>query len=313
MLPNMHERFPEFYIEHKAEIGRHTKDREAIPNDSALRELQTATMKSFGNEWEKWDAFGWGDSVTMEQTRRIFAYKVMAGKEELDESLVVDAGCGNGRYTKVALDLGAEVIGIDLSAADVAYENLKDDPKAHIIQGDLFHPPLKKSQCDFIFSNGVLMHTGNAKKAFLALVPLLKDTGAITIHLYHKGNLLYEFNDRWSRAITTRLPLPFMHRFSEIVARVAKALPSKFVQYGLNVFFRVEAHPHYVFDWYTAPIATHHTYPEVYGWLKEAGLHLVKDHNITRHPWRKWILPFFFLTVKAQRKPLVGAPIHTID
>ncbi|MBP9760236.1 MAG: methyltransferase domain-containing protein [Candidatus Pacebacteria bacterium] len=281
---------------------------------NALATLQEATVKNFGTEWKMWDSFGWTDeSVAIEQSKHIFDYKVLfTPKELVGGKLVLDAGCGNGRYTKVASMYGGEVIGVDLSdAVDVAYNNTKDDPHIHIVQGDLFKLPFAKDTFDFVFSNGVLMHTGDARKAFLSIASHLKDDGVITVHLYHKGNPLYEFNDWWLRAITTRLPLDFMYKVSCFLAAIVRPLPKKFVQYGLNIFLRIENHPHYVFDWYTAPIATHHTYPELYRWLDEAGLHLVADHNKSNHPWRKWIVPFFFLTVKAQKQPFIGEVTHT--
>ena len=296
MLPDAINQFPEFKKSYEAYLPQ-------LKNNSkptGFETLQKKTQTSFGFEWQKWNRFGWDDEVSLEQTRGIFEYKVLIKRGELNGKLVLDGGCGNGRYTKVAREYGGEVIGIDLSeAVDEAFNNLKGDEYIHFVQGDLFKLPFKKNTFDFIFSNGVLMHTGNAKKAFLSLVSKLNKTGTITIHLYHRGNLLYEFNDWWLRLITTRLSLEVAYTFSKLLAEIASILPKKLVMYGLNMILRIEPHTHYMFDWYTAPIATHHTYPEVYGWLKEAHLHLIADHNASKHPWRKWFLPFQFLTVKA--------------
>ena len=279
-----------------------------------LNRLQQKTIRNFGDEWKTWDDFGWENKEASKTTSDIFRYKVLVEPGELAGKVVLDAGCGNGRYTKAARDFGGEVIGVDLSdAVDVAYRNLKDDDKVYIVQGDLFKLPFKKKAFDFIFSNGVLMHTGDARRAFLSLVSHLKDDGSITVHLYHRGNPVYEFNDWWLRAITTRLPISTMYKASNALVWFATHVPKKFVDYGLNAFLRVERHPHYVFDWYTAPIATHHTYAEVYGWLKESGLFLVKDHNLSRYPWRKYILPFQFLTVKAQKQKPARSPEHTLS
>jgi SAM-dependent methyltransferase len=303
MLPDMLAEFPEFEKRYKDNFPKEKTNTSKKQNE--FKELQEKTKESFGFEWEKWNRFGWDDSVPLETTRAIFDYKVLFTPKELAGKLLLDGGCGNGRYSKVAREYGAEVVGIDLSRAiDEAFENFKGDPKAHFVQGDLFKLPFKNKAFDFIFSNGVLMHTGNAKRAFLSLVTKLNDSGIISVHLYHKGNPVYEFNDWWLRVITTRLPLKTVYIFSKILVTIAKILPKKFIMYGLNMFLRIEDHEHYVFDWYTAPIATHHTYPEVYGWLKEANLYLIADHNKTNYPWRKWILPFQFLTVKAQKDPI---------
>lgn len=305
----------EFLSRNRERLEALVRTRETLEHtERTLAALQTATVKNFGTEWKLWNSFGWSDeTVNMERTKGIFDYKVMFSPKELaGGKLVLDAGCGNGRYAQVARLYGGEVVGVDLSdAVDVAYENTKDDPHMHIVQGDLFKLPFAPRTFDFVFSNGVLMHTGDARKAFLSIARTLTDDGVITVHLYHRGNPLYEFNDAWLRAITTRLPLRFMYHASRVLAAIVRPLPKRFVKYGLNMFLRIEDHPHYVFDWYTAPIATHHTYPEVYHWLDEAGLHLVADHNKSNHPWRKWIVPFFFLTVKAQKRPFTGTVAHT--
>ncbi len=299
MLPDQLSEFPDFKKTYANYLSKPTSS----PSENLFRDLQEKTKKSFSFEWHKWQRFGWDEAVPLTQTRAIFDYKVMFTPAELAGKLLLDAGCGNGRYSKVARDYGATVIGIDLSrAVDEAYKNFADDPDFHVVQGDLFKLPFKAKTFDYIFSNGVLMHTGNAKKAFLSLVSRLTDRGVISVHLYHKGNIVYEFNDWWLRAITTRLPLQSVYTFSKVLVAIARALPKKFVMYGLNMFLRIEDHEHYVFDWYTAPIATHHTYKEVYSWLQEAGLSLVADHNTTRYPLRRFILPFQFLTVKAQRR-----------
>lgn len=310
MLPNMLIEFPEFSEKYKSRFLSKKIVEKTTYNK--FENLQRKTKASFGFEWQIWNRFGWDKGVSLQQTRDIFNYKVLASKEELAGKLVLDAGCGNGRYTNIAREYGGEVIGIDLSrAVDEAFKNLKGERKIHFVQGDLFKLPFKKETFDFIFSNGVLMHTGNARLAFHSLVSRLSKNGTITIHLYHRGNPIYEFNDWWLRLITTHLPLSVVYQFSKLLAGIAYFLPKKFVIYGLNSLFRIEPHAHYVFDWYTAPIATHHTYKEVYDWVREEKLNLVADHNKTKYPWRRLVFPFQFLTVKASRNKPEHEPFHT--
>lgn len=276
--------------------------------------LKQKTATNFGSEWEHYADFGWDGDAASERSRRVFKYKILFTPEEISGKLLLDAGTGNGRYAITAAEYGATVIGIDISSADTAYRNTSAHPNLHIVQGDLLKPPFKRNLFDYMFSNGVLMHTGNAREAFLALTHCLNERGVATIHLYHKGNPIYEFNDWWLRLVGVRLPLSVMYRLAKVGAAVARLLPYSVLYYGVNAFMRLEITDHDVFDWYTAPIATHHTYEEVYGWLKEAGLHLVHDHNTTKHPFlRKYYLPFFFLTVKASRQKPAHAPLHTTE
>lgn len=308
-LPDAFTRHPDFVEKYKNDIEKSG----AKINSENISKLKKDTITNFGSEWETWGQFGWGDGQNYEGAKRHFDYKVLFTPEEIKNKLVLDGGCGNGRYSKIALDYGAEVIGVDLSdAVDVAQKNLGANEKMHIVQADLFKLPFKKSTFDFIFSNGVLMHTGNARKAFLSLVPLLTDNGKITIHLYGKGNFIYEIIDASLRIVTTRLPLSLMYQISKIAARIASFIPHSFLHKVVNTFVRLEAHPHYIFDWYTAPIATHHTYQEVYTWLEDANLLLHHDHNATAHPFfRKWISPILFMTVKAGRLSPRDGEKHT--
>ena len=47
--------------------------------------------------------------------------------DALEGKLVLDAGCGLGRFSEICLNHGARVVAVDLSGAiDAAYANLKD-------------------------------------------------------------------------------------------------------------------------------------------------------------------------------------------
>ena len=46
-------------------------------------------------------------------------------------------------------------------------------------------------------------------------------------------------------------------------------------------FVRIDPHPHCIFDWYSAPIATHHTYSEAKSWFKEFNLRVIASNETT--------------------------------
>ena len=168
--------------------------------DSALKELKNKTSNYFGYEWDYFKDWGWikGEDITEEEkkydyrgglisnTESAFKKKCMLDAGDLEKKkLVLDAGCGNGRFTNQASKYGAEVIGVDLGyGVESAYEHLKNSKNVHIIQGDLFYLPFKKNIFDIIFSNGVLMHTGDAKKAFCSITKHIKPGGIFVSHLY---------------------------------------------------------------------------------------------------------------------------------
>ena len=71
----------------------------------------------------------------------------------------------------------------------------------------------------------------------------------------------------------------------------------------INAFFRLEPYELCVFDWYSAPVATHHTTREVRSWFEEADLTEILDSAETdkRDALRKWIWPACGFTMRGSR------------
>jgi hypothetical protein len=53
---------------------------------------------------------------------------------------------------------------------------------------------------------------------------------------------------------------------------------NKLVFQMANLFMRIQATVIHMFDWYSAPIATHHTYKEVAQWFRECEFQLLDTH-----------------------------------
>lgn len=265
------------------------------------------TEDLFGYEWNVWKDLGFTNTQgrTKEREPITFWAKSFLTREMIVGKTVLDAGCGNGRYARVAGEFGADLFAFDLGtlSTEATAENCKDLPNVHVFQGDIFKTPFRPETFDFVYSISVLMHTGDARGAFASLVPLVKRGGTISVHVYHKGNALYERVDAAIRRRTLRYDKEKLMRFSKRAAFFCSFLPYK-LQIAANLLLRIEPWPMYVFDWYGAPTATHHTYPEVFEWVKENGLDLI-DHANRPHRfwwWKKYIKPPFFLTVRG-RKP----------
>lgn len=118
---------------------------------------------------------------------------------------VLDVGVGVGRYAKVALDLGANVTGVDLSySIDVAGENLREYENYEGVQADLFDLPFPDESFDIIYSFGVLHHTPDPRRAFDGLIRLLKPGGIICITVYEDRGMYH--SSRYLRKVTTKFP-----------------------------------------------------------------------------------------------------------
>lgn len=265
------------------------------PENSKLEDLKEKTSSYFGYEWNYFKDWGWIDDKDVTEEERKYDYRgglisnteaAFKGKCMLDHidlvegKVVLDAGCGNGRYTNQAAKYGAVVIGVDLGyGVESAYEHLKTSENVHIIQGDLFALPFKRNIFDSAFSNGVLMHTGNAKKAFCSITKHIKQEGFFVAHLYHKRNWIFEIVDGTIRFITTELSIENNLKFARFMANWGKHLMKKGKWQRYFKYIEVLPTLHHMYDWYSAPIATHHTYTEVKNWFNEMGFDIIRSNE----------------------------------
>jgi SAM-dependent methyltransferase len=90
----------------------------------------------------------------------------------------------------------------------------------HVIQGDIFHPPLARWTFDALYSIGVLHHTPDPPRAFQALVPCLAPGATAAIMLYASGRPVALGLLASIRALTLRLPLPVV-KLASLAAAIA--------------------------------------------------------------------------------------------
>lgn len=239
---------------------------------------------NFGFEWTR-HARTQLDTPSSRGSEQSFRLKTGFRPEELKGKLVLDAGCGMGRFADVADRWGARVVGCDLSiAVDSAYRNLRDRENVLILQADIFRLPFPPETFDFIYSIGVLHHTPNCEAAFRRLVRLLKPGGRIAIWVYSGYNSWYRITDLYRR-VTTRLPPRLLYALCYLAVplyhldRRLSRLPV--LLWGaslLRYFLPCSPHPDWrvrvldTFDWYSPRYQSKHTYEEVFRWFESEGL-----------------------------------------
>ena len=149
-----------------------------------------------------------------------YFYKVTNwNKKDLQSNVVLEVGCGAGRFTEVLIEADAEIISFDLSnSVDVCLENLGLANNLHIIQADIYKLPLKKKCFDKIVCRGVLQFTPRVEDSFMALIPLLKEGGEIAMDMFRKR--WYMFPKYVIRFFTTRIKQEKLYKY------VSKAVPA---------------------------------------------------------------------------------------
>jgi SAM-dependent methyltransferase len=250
---------------------------------------QARTKSAYGLQWNRFRI------LRPEEDRATFRNRTGLDEAALAGALVLDAGCGMGRYLRVAAEAGARlVVGLDLSAAVAAAHDLTAGlPGVALVRGDLLRPPLAAGRFDQIYALGVLDHTPDPRAAFLALTRLLRPGGRIVLWVYPRERPALERIMRLQRALSTRLPLGLLVTLSHILSPIGglkrrlMASPTWLIAragVALNVLtIGVSMHPDPevrvcdTLDWYAPRYLSWHDPDEVRGWFIEAGLVDVVD------------------------------------
>lgn len=254
--------------------------------NGAIRFVDTQKyVGSFGFQWSTHARIQLDDENSHE-SETDFRNRTGLEPEDLGGKLILDVGCGMGRFADIASRWGARVVGVDLSAAaEVAARNLANRGSVTIFQADVFSLPFAVGSFDYIYSLGVLHHTPDCEQAFKQLPKLLKPGGTIAIWIYSGYNNWYRWSDLY-RKVTRRMPARWLHGLCYV------AVPLYYVHSGLrrvpvlgrfgsgllHRLLPVSLHPNAevrvldTFDWYSPSYQSKHTYEEVFRWFESCGL-----------------------------------------
>lgn len=151
---------------------------------------------SFGLQWNRF-ATTQQDSLNRTEIFRGRWNRIIGeGPEVTKGKVVLDAGCGAGPFIELISDYAQEILAVDLSSAvDACYELHGKKSNVHVIQGDLFHLPLRDGIADLIYAIGVLQHTPDPLRAFMGILSKAKPGGMV---------IIWNYPYRWWRWLTPR-------------------------------------------------------------------------------------------------------------
>ena len=145
---------------------------------------------TFGFEWNTFnDTLYDEDLGTDIITRHRFFLETnwCKGEDELSNELILEVGCGNGRFTKHALSTGATIVSLDYSnAVEANFKKNGNNKNLLIVQGDIYNMPFKQNSFHKCFCIGVLQHTPDVYSAFMSLPKYLYSGGNLVIDVYKK-------------------------------------------------------------------------------------------------------------------------------
>jgi SAM-dependent methyltransferase len=224
---------------------------------------------SFGRQWNRYDV------MRPEEDEATFRVKTGVSASDLAGRLVLDAGCGGGRYARVVGGHGARVIGVDLSAAvEKAAALCAGLPDVAIVQADLLDLPIAEGSFDLVYSIGVLHHTPDPRGAFHQIARRVKPGGRLAVWLYRRNTTPQEWLNTGLRAVTTRLPSRVLE---PLCAGLGTLGGIPLLNRTLNKLANFSNHPDWTlrvcdnFDWYAPRYQSHHTPAELKRWFDEEG------------------------------------------
>ena len=223
---------------------------------------------------------------------------------------ILDAGCGNGRVTALLqanTNSTQQIVGIDLSSAEVAAENLNSFKNVDIYTKDLLGDLSDLGYFDLIYCQEVLHHTSDPLGAFSNLCKRLNPGGEIAIYVYKLKAPLREYADDYIRGLISGLTYEEatkeMSKLTELGKNLSdlnikfqvpeiKMLDIKKGEYDIQRFIyhfflkcfwnpdlSVDENTAINYDWYHPTISTRHTPDEVKSWFDQHSLEIIHFHE----------------------------------
>lgn len=238
--------------------------------------------------------------------RQFFDWLAPFGPDDFRGAVVLEAGCGKGRHTRVVAACQPEVvIALDLGdVVELAFASTVHDPHALVVQGDILHPPIPLASVDLCFSVGVIHHLPDPAAGVRSLRPCLRPGGQLVMWVYGRENngwvvhLVSPVRER----VTSRLPNELLRALcftpalgvcavSRAYRRAPEGLAAQlpYAPYlrSIGAFPLHEVHS-IVHDHLVTPVAFYLRQDEVEGMLQAAGLTGVGVRWHREYSWTGW-------------------------
>jgi uncharacterized protein YbaR (Trm112 family) len=179
-----------------------------------------SVVSSFDDEWRRFSLVG-GDEL--EQMFRQY-FDLIDADAFRSTAVVLDAGCGAGRWAYEVARRGPRVVAVDLGfSVEVAARNTAALGRVACVQADLLDLPLVP-EIDWAYSLGVIHHVDRPLDTLRRVVSTTKAGAKTLLYVYYaldqRGPLfraLFGAVD-FARRVTSRAPRPLTRLFSDLVA-----------------------------------------------------------------------------------------------
>lgn len=138
-------------------------------------------VERFDREWQRFS-----DMAPDERARLFSSYFDLVPEETLRSAAVVlDAGCGSGRWAAEVARRGPMVLALDLGqSVEVTRRNTPAE-RITVVQADVRHIPLAPASVDLAYSLGVLHHVEETDAALARIAAAVRPGGLVLIYVYY--------------------------------------------------------------------------------------------------------------------------------
>lgn len=172
--------------------------------------IDLKVVEAFGDEWLKFNNF---EHKEIEKLGKLY-FDILDDAMINKKSIVLDAGCGSGRFTHYLANRAGFVEAIDPSLAVLAASKLlSNTPNVRISKASISNIPFDNNSFDLVMSIGVLHHIPNTLQAMKSCVQKVKSGGYFYTYLYYALD---------NRGVFFKL----LFHSSNLIRRVISKLPS---------------------------------------------------------------------------------------
>jgi ubiquinone/menaquinone biosynthesis C-methylase UbiE len=241
-----------------------------IPRILPLEEIENNYSENFKMYWlnTNWP--------THEASKKRFFDFTQWQSENIKGKLVLEAGCGGGRWLyQFAKAEAGEIVAFDYTqSVEKAQEICKDFPNIHYVQADLFHMPFPDRIFDIAHCHGVLHTTPDVKESTRQLSFKVKPGGEMAILLYRNVTWIQFLIDSIICEPAKRLPLKLNYYLSfipTVIEYIPGAVPL------LENIIHLSGQPSFVlkhihnFDWFSCHYRHRVSAKQGVQWMQDFG------------------------------------------
>lgn len=144
-----------------------------------------AYTASFGLEWNAHPSTQLDSKTGIDISRKRLERALGAPLTSLEGKVVLEPGCGAGRFTEHLVESADFVYAFDMSTSvEAARRNLGERENLALAQADILHLPFPESSFDVIICLGTLPYTPSTSESLASLWRVLKPGGLLVVDHY---------------------------------------------------------------------------------------------------------------------------------